>query len=91
MSDMSLSTINKIKRLIYAFITKVNKGYNIYKFFVYEDQKVVYYVPSFGVDPYHSYREKPSKVIRKFIKHNFQLLQQKNIDKNQIFMCFNIR
>ena len=86
-SDRSTSFLKKIKNFITSIKQSYIKGYNVNKYFVYENFTVLG-VPNGAVDPFHSFNESPKLVKKLFYKTNFNLQNEKYLSKNEIFLSF---
>ena len=58
-----------------------------HKVFSYHNGTVLY-VPDGAVDPFHTFNETPRMAIKLFQLKGFELIEQKNIDDNHIFLAF---
>lgn len=87
MGDRSTPLLLRIKNWFLRRYGSWKQGYNLDHYEIYPNWTVMG-IPHGAVDPYHSYLETPSKIIREFRRQGFKLVNQTRHSKMEVFLSF---
>ncbi|MBW1710548.1 MAG: methyltransferase domain-containing protein [Deltaproteobacteria bacterium] len=88
MGDRSRSLVQRIRGWIFSTIKSLQAGYNVRRYGIYPELKLVLYIPHGAYDAYHSWAESPGKIKSLMIRSGFKLIEERKPVRNQAYLCF---
>jgi SAM-dependent methyltransferase len=88
MSDLQPAFTDRLMDAARTLRKSVKDRYRADRYWVYDGGRVVLYRPWWAVDPYHSWRERPGRVIRHARVAGFECVAQERHGANEVFLAF---
>lgn len=87
MGDRSATPVERLKDWLKRRIKSLKLGYSVDKYYVYPNWTVLA-VPPGGVDPFHSYKETPKKIVTLFNQFGMRLCSEERHSNDELFLAF---